>query len=135
MKHTWLLAGLAGAVILTAILFTRTSDNRDTSCVETALHGHWLATNGDALYYGPNRAIALTPEGTKSYHPYRILMSNERESWMKILIANNDGKDVERVIQFNEDRDAYQTAAVILLNGKRTERFATVVYEDDKTSP
>ena len=136
MKFTWLTVGLIGIVILTAILFLRTTkETRDLSSVEVSIQGHWLAGNGDHLYYGPDQAIALSPEGTKSYHPYRVLMSNENESWMKILIANSEGRDTERVIRFNADRDAYQTTSVVLLDGQRTERFTTVDYVDNKKRP
>ncbi|MBU1248330.1 MAG: hypothetical protein KKB70_06505 [Proteobacteria bacterium] len=136
MRFTWLTVGLIGIVILTAILFLRTSkETRDTSSVEVSIQGHWLAGNGDHLYYGPDQAIALSPEGTKSYHPYRVLLSNEKESWMKILIANSEGNEVERVIRFNANRDAYQTTSVILLGSGRTERFATLEYVDNNKRP
>ncbi len=136
MKNKWLLAGFIAALILTAVLLSRMSDNvRDTGNVEIDLQGHWLAENSDELYYGPNMVIAMTPEGTKSYHPYRVLMCNERESWMKIFIANNSGHELERVIHFNKNRNAYQTTAIVFMNGTRTERSSTVTYVDEKQQP
>ncbi|MEF2146164.1 MAG: hypothetical protein V3573_12030 [Desulfovibrionaceae bacterium] len=54
--------------------------------------------------------MAVAPEGTVSHHPYRVLMYNDKESWLKILISNTDGKDVERVIQFGEDRNSYRAS-------------------------
>ncbi len=136
MKNTWLITGFIAALVLTAVLFFRMSDDiRDTGNVEIDIQGHWLAENSDELFYGPSMVIAITPEGTKSYHPYRVLMCNERESWMKILIANNSGHDMERVIHFNKNRNAYQTTAIVFMNGIKTERFSTVTYMDDSQQP
>lgn len=136
MRHTLLLAGLACALILAVVLFFQTPGNsRNTKTVDTALLGHWQAENGDQLYYDRTMCLALTPEGTVSYHPYRPLMSNEAQSWLKILMGNNEGREVERVISFSEDRTSYQTNSVLLLSGVRHERFATVTYVDEKRTP
>lgn len=136
MKHPWLLAGLVGALILSAVLFVRTgSPGRDVSSVHTSLLGHWRAENGDNLYYAPDMAIALTPEGTTSYHPYRVLMANEDQSWVKLLIGNNHGREVERVIQFNEERDRYRTTTTVLTDETRVQHQSTMVYVDGRQSP
>ena len=128
---------LAAAVILTLILLSQTMrDDRDVSRVELALLGHWQAENGDEIYYGPDVATAMGRDGTMSFHPYRVLMANNTDDWVKILIANNDGEDVVRIIRFNPDRESYQTT--IRLDdgqGRGVEKVITIHYVDGLTAP
>jgi hypothetical protein len=128
---------LAAAVILTLILLSQTMrDDRDICRVDSALLGHWQAENGDELYFGADLATAVGRDGTLSYHPYRVLMANDADGWIKILIANNDGQDVVRVIRFNPDRESYQTSIRLEdSQGHAVEKVVTIHYVDEQTAP
>lgn len=128
---------LAAAVILTLILLSQTMrDDRDVSRVEPALTGHWQAENGDEIYFGGDMATAVGRDGTLSYHPYRVLMANNADDWIKILIANNDGEEVVRVIRFNPDRESYQTTIRLQDGqGRNVEKVVTMHYVDGRTAP
>lgn len=136
MNKTILIGGLILALGLTVFLLSRTTgDRRDTNAVETSLLGHWAATNGDEIFYSPDMAVAVTKDGTRSYHPYRVLMSNEAQSWLKILIQNMEGEPVARVLRFAENRRSYATFIPVLTAEGRTLREATLLYVDDRQAP
>ena len=128
---------LAAAIILTLILLSQTMrDGRDAGNVEQALVGHWAAQDGDDIYFSTGLATAVGSDGTVSYHPYRVLMANNADNWVKILIANNDGQDVVRVIRFNPDRESYQTTIRLEDGqGRGVDKVITIHYVDGLTAP
>lgn len=111
MYKRYLPYGIGLALLLTALLLVRTCSGRSVDGLQQALLGHWRASNGQEIYYAPGEAVAVAPEGTRSYHPWRVLMVNERDSWMKILIANSDGENVTRVLQFDAARTGYRASS------------------------
>ncbi|MGE4290767.1 MAG: hypothetical protein AB7E32_01030 [Desulfovibrio sp.] len=110
MYKRYLPYGIGAALLLTMALLTQTCSGRATENLEQSLLGHWRTADGMEIYYSEGRAVGVSVEGTRSYHPWRILLVNEKDSWMKILIGNSDGVDVSRVLQFNEDRTVYRAS-------------------------
>jgi hypothetical protein len=98
------------ALLLTVLLLFRTCSGRPAEGLEQSLLGHWRTADGMEIYYAPGKAVGVSSEGTRSYHPWRVLLVNEEDSWMKILIGNSDGENVTRVLQFNEDRTVYRAS-------------------------
>ncbi|MGE4553893.1 MAG: hypothetical protein AB7D57_12335 [Desulfovibrionaceae bacterium] len=128
---------VAAAVVLTLILLSHTTQpRRDAGDVEQALLGHWVAENGDDLYWDQNLVTAVTRTGTHSYHPWRVLMSNESEGWVRVLIANNAGENVVRLIRFNPDRKSYQTSLRLTdPDGRVLDQVVTVTYQGADRKP
>lgn len=123
---------VAAAVVLFLVLLSRTTQpRRDAGNVEQALLGHWQAENTDNVYWDQDLVTTVTGSGTRSYHPWRVLMSNESEGWVRVLVANNAGENVVRLIRFNPDRKSYQTSLRLSeSDGRALDRVVTVTYVD-----
>lgn len=134
MYKRFLPYAVALALILTLALLFRTCSTRPEGGLEQTLLGHWRTSTGMDLYYAPDMAVGVSKEGTRSYHPWRVLMINERDSWMKILIANSDGENVTRVLQFNADRTVYKASLAPGFSGGG-KGLAEARYVDERQEP
>lgn len=133
MNKRYLPLGIALAVILTLVLLLRTCSGRPSVGLEQSLLGHWRTQDGMEFYYSEGKAVGVSPEGTRSYHPWRVLLVNEKDSWMKILIGNSEGVEVTRVLQFNEERTEYRASRAPGFAGGP--EFSTAEYQDDSQIP
>lgn len=133
MYKRYLPFGIVFALLLTMALLFQTCSSRPAGGLEQSLLGHWRTADGLDLYYSEGRAVGVSKEGTRSYHPWRVLLINEEASWMKILIGNSDGADVTRVLQFNEDRTVYRASRAPGFAGGSG--FSEAVWVDEQQVP